>query len=249
MGVDCRFWIFPKQRDYRPNAEQVARLANALRDGGWVPQPEAAGQRSSVIELLPGNSVPGKIPERVTAFDGEPFTASWVEFHSQDELVMEWHVRNSREAGVQYPFVFDPYPKSGPPYFYVRIILARDYVYWTGENIMPFDDEAIQCVCGEQLERWTGWAHGVSHRISRVCPNCGKDFDISGKSCRLIDGWSGVSSELPGGLTFRFALVVDCHKYFPHEEEAGRRFLLREEFLDLWRKFIGVRFEQVVTFD
>jgi hypothetical protein len=54
---------------------------------------------------------------------------------------------------------------------------------------------------------------------------------------------------LPGGLTFRFALVVDCHKYFPSDEEAGRRFHLKEKFLDLWRKFMGVPFELVVTAD
>jgi hypothetical protein len=250
MGVDYVVWIIPKQREFRASAEQVADLANALRDGGWVPKPGAAGQKSKAIELLPGNGSEGNKPARIEDFESAPFTPGWVEFRSQHEFVMDWHVQNLREAGVEYPFVFDPYPDSGPPYFYVRLILGQDYFYWTGENVMPFADTATKCACGEQLAYWTGWAHGVgSQRIHHKCPNCGRGFDPSGKSCRLIDGWTGVSSQLPGGLTFRFALVVDCHKYFPSDEEAGRRFHLKEEFLDLWRKFIGVPFELVITAD
>lgn len=250
MGVDYLVWIIPQQRGFRPSAEQVAGLANALRDGGWVPKPEGAGQRSSVIELLPGENVAGKKPARIQEFGSEAFTPSWVEFHSQNELVMDWHVHDLHKAGVLYPFVFDPYPESGPPYFYVRLILGHDFFYWTGENVMPFDEAVTKCACGEQLASWTGWAHGVgSQRIARICPNCGRGFDPSGKPCQIIDGWTGVSSQLRGGLTFHFALVVDCHKYFPSEEEAGRRFHLRDEFLDLWRKFISVPFELVVTFD
>jgi hypothetical protein len=117
MGVDCRFWVFPRERAFRPTAEQVALLANALRDGSWVPKPEASGQRSQASELLPGNAVTSKKPARVQEFDSQPFTPGWVEFHSQHELVMDWHVQNLLKAGVQYPFVFDPYPDSGPPYF------------------------------------------------------------------------------------------------------------------------------------
>jgi len=250
MGVDCRVWVFPRQRGFRPNAEQVAALANALRDGGWVPEPKATGQRSAVSELLPGNIVAGRKPARLQGFDREPFTAGWVEFHSQHELVLDWHVQNMRDAGVQYPFVFDPYPDSGPPYFYIRLILGSDYFYWTGENVTPFDEAVTKCVCAEQLVYLAGWAYGIgSERIRRACPKCGRAFDPAGLACDVLDGWTGHPVPLLGGLTFCFALVVDCHKYWPREEEAGRRFHLREEFLDLWGKFIGVPFEQVVTFD
>src|SRR6266436_7961932 len=134
MGVDCRVWIFPQQREFRPSAEQIAGLANALRDGRWVPKPEAPGQYSRINELLPGNSVAGKKPARVHEFHRESITPSWVKFHSEHELVMDWHVQNLRDAGVPYPFVFDPYPDLGPPYFYVRLVLGHDYFYWTGEN-------------------------------------------------------------------------------------------------------------------
>lgn len=250
MGVDCVVWVFPRQRGFRPSAEQFSGLANALRDGGWAPKPDAPGQRSQYNELLPADGGAGKKPTIPLELSSEPIRPSWIESHSQHELVLDWHVLNQRDADVQYPFVFDPYPDSGPPYFYLRLILGHEYFYWTGENVAPFDEADTACVCGEQLAYWTGWAHGVgSQRIHHICPKCGRDFDPSGKTCQILDGWTGEPAPLMGGLTFRFALVVDCHKYFPHEEEAGRRFLLKPEFLDLWRKFVGVPYEQVVTFD
>jgi hypothetical protein len=250
MGVDCRVWVIPQHKAFRPTAEQVGNLANALRNDGWVPKPEADGQNSKVIELLPGKYIAGTRPSRAQDFSVEPFTPSWVEFHSEHELVLEWHVQDMKAAGVQYPFVFDPYPDSGPPYFYVRLILGHEYFYWIGENVMPFGQEATRCVCGEQLVYRAGWAHGTgSDRIHRNCPRCDQIFDPSGLTCEVLDGWTGEAAPLIGGLTFRFALSIDCHKYFPREEEAGRRFHLRPDFLDLWRTHIGVSFSQVVTFD
>jgi len=81
------------------------------------------------------------------------------------------------------------------------------------------------------------------------CPKCRHEFDSSEITCDVLDGWTGEPSPLAGGLTFRFGLVVNCHKYFPKEEEAARRFRLRPEFLDLWRRHIGVPFEQIETWD
>jgi hypothetical protein len=163
---------------------------------------------------------------------------------------MDWHVQDLQQAGVRYPFVFDPYPDSGPPYFYIRLILGHEYFYETGENVVPFGESDTACACGEQLSYWTGWAHGVgSQRIHHVCPKCGRAYDPSGKAGTILDGWTGEPAPLLGGITFRFALVVDCHKYWPHDEEACRRFHLRPEFLDLWRESIAVPFELAVTFN
>jgi hypothetical protein len=249
MSVDYQVRVIPQQRDFRPSAEQVASLANALREDRWVPKPEASGQRSEVLELLPGEEA-GKKPVRKQELAPEPLTASWIEFHSQHELVLNWDVRDQHAAGVQYPFNFDPYPDSGPPYFRIYLILGDNYFHWTGENVMPFDEQATKCTCGEQLAYWTGWAAGVgSERIHRECPKCKRSFVPSGIACDLLDGWTGNARPLIGGLTFRFALVVDCHKYWPHEEEIERRFSLRPEFLEPWQTYIHAPLELVVTFD
>ena len=250
MGVDYVVWVIPKERLFRPSADQFADLANALRDNGWVPRTDAPGHGSEVRELLPSGNIIRRKPAMVSQFAPEPFTASWVEFHSQHELMLEWNVRDMSSAGVQFPFVFLPYPDSGFTYFCIRLILGSDYFYETAENVMPFEADATRCSCTEQLVYETGWTAGLaSERIHSICPKCGRSFDPSVAACNILDGWTRASSPLIGGLTFRFALVVDCHKNWPREEEAGRRYQLRAEFLDLWRKFIGVPFELIVTFN
>jgi hypothetical protein len=207
MSVDYQVWIIPKERSFRPSADQVANLANALRDGAWVPGPEAPGQHSMILELLPGGSELAKTPALVHKFDPKPFTGSWVDSFSRNELVLDWGVNEMVAAGVQYPFVFDPYPDSGPPYFYVYVILGDDYFYYVGENVMPFDEEATKCPCGEQLAYRTGYAAGVpAQRIHRQCPKCQLTFDPSGIACDVLDGWTGQPSPLLGGLTFRSRL-------------------------------------------
>lgn len=79
------------------------------------------------------------------------FTASWLECLAEHEACLEWNVDNVAEAGMKYPFVFDPYPDSGPPYFGIRFFWAHDYVYETNECVMPFDERETTCSCGEQL--------------------------------------------------------------------------------------------------
>jgi hypothetical protein len=252
MSVDYQVWVIPKERTFRPTAEQLANLASALRDGGWVPKPEAIGQQSQFLELLPGGDPKGlgRKPARSYPFTSEPFTASWVDAHSENELVLSWHVQDTVKAGVQYPFSFDPFPDSGPPYFYVYVLLGRDFFYHTGENVTEFSGDSTTCPCGQQLAFWTGYASGApSQRIYARCPKCDRAFDPTEISCTVLDVWTGATSLLSGGLTFHFALVVNCHKYYPREEKAARSFHLREEFLDLWRVHVGIPFEQIVTVD
>jgi hypothetical protein len=162
---------------------------------------------------------------------------------------LRWDVQDMRAAGVRYPFAFDPFPDSGPPYFFVYLILGDNYFYYTGENVMPFADSATKCQCGEQLAYWTGYSVAPAQRISRTCQNCGRTFDPSTASCDVLDGLTGDPAPLAGGLTFRFALIVNCHKYWPRDPAELGRFTLRPEFLDLWRTHSGVPFDQVVTFD
>jgi hypothetical protein len=260
MGVEYKLWMIPQKRSFRPEADQMANLANALREGNWVPKPEADGQSSKVVELLPGvpvalelppTGVPfKKKPTKEQPFTAEPFTASWIEAHSEHELVLNWSVDDVHQAGVEYPFVFDPWPDSGPPYFCLKLVLSHDYFYHTDETVTPFDNNATRCACKEQLEYNGGFAPGFSSGwIHYQCPKCGRTFDPTSLSCELVDGLTGKVSRSKGGLTFRFALLVDCGKHYPPEEKDFRRFKLRPEFLDLWRTHMQVPFELVSTFD
>ena len=250
MGVDYIKWVIPKQRDYRPDSKKIANLANALRENHWAPQRASPGQKSALKELLPSieAGVMSKKPVREEAFTSDSISAEWIENHSSYELVLEWCINNSIEAGVNFPMTFDPFPESGPPYFNLRVILGHEYFCWTGENVTPFAEKNTMCSCNEQLAYWTGFAAGApSQRIAYHCPKCGRQFDTNQISCEVMDGWTGQPEPLIGGLTFRFALVVDCHKYWPPNEEQFKNYHLRSDFLDLWNTHIGVPYDVVTT--
>jgi hypothetical protein len=200
--------------------------------------------------LLPGGGAGwiSKRPFNEHPFPAEPISARWIEQLGRNELVLSWHVDNMDEAGVQYPFSFDPWPNAGPPYFTIQIALGDDYFSQFAENIAFLNEQKTKCSCGEQLAYEAGWGPAMgSRRIRRLCPKCGRTFDPSNLACEIQDGWTGEPQVSMGGANFRFALEVDCGKYFPHDEEGFRKFKPREEFLAFWRTHIGVPYEQVDT--
>jgi hypothetical protein len=250
VGVELKIWVAPRVRSFRPEAGQFAGLVNALREGQWVPKHDANEQKSQIVELLPGTEGSGnKKPIRTYPFDANPITAASIEAKSANELMLEWSVNNQREAGVQYPFVFDPDPDSGSAYFDLRLMLGNDYFYEIDECIAPFADSALRCKCGQKLEYTTGSArHLGSERISHRCPKCTTVFDPSGLVYEYQDGLTGDTSSRQGGAAFRFCVQVDCGKYWPQDEEATRGFNLRDDFLEVWRVHLGVPYDQIMTF-
>jgi hypothetical protein len=252
MGVDYRVWLLPTDRAFKPSAEQIAGLANGLRNGRLVPQPDAPGQKSSLLELLPGEDEGPlhKKPSRSEPFAAKPFEPSWVASHGDNEVVFEWWVNDAAESQVDFPFAFVPYPETGLTYFGIRVIVGDEYFYWTGETVMPFPESETQCRCGEQLAYWTGFASGVpSQRIHRECPKCRRAFDVCAIVGEIIHPWTGESRSVRGGMAFRFALQVDAHKNFPHNEELFRKYQIKEEIHELWMAHIAAPYETIDTAD
>jgi hypothetical protein len=248
MGVDYRVWLVPKDRAFKPNAEQIAALANALREGGWVPQPDAAAQRSNLLELLPGGGLIEGKPFRSEPFQETRFEPSWVAFHSDHELVFEWWVNDATQSHVQFPFTFVPYPESGFTYFGVSLIIGPEYFYEMADNVMPFPESETQCHCGEQLAYETDDLSGLPpHRIRPKCPKCGGAFDVSKASAEIMDVFTGERRSVAGGLAFRFSLQIDAHKNFPSEEAEFRRYQLKDGIHALWRAHIATPYEIIDT--
>ena len=54
-------------------------------------------------------------------------------------------------------------------------------------------------------------------RLLATCKQCGKPFDPSTRVAKVRDPWTNTESDMPGGATFRFALVVDCGKCWPDD--------------------------------
>jgi len=250
MGVAYCLFIVPQDRTFRPDSRQVANLANALREGGWVPLPQSGGHGSNALELLPTESKGGftKQPVVEHAFPDAAISPAWIDSIRGHEMALSWSVQDVQEAKVEYPFTFDPWPESGSPYFDIRTVDGDDYFSEFAENIPWLEGTVLKCTCGAQLAYESGWSgFAGSRRIHRKCPDCGRAFDPSTLTCEIQDGWTGEPQIIMGGLTFRFALVINCGKYFPHEEERFRKFKPRNELLALWHSHIGVPFDQIDT--
>ena len=188
MGVDYVVWIVPKDRSFRPTADRVANLVNALRDSKWAPMPDAPQQNSAILEILPSQSIMKQLPRYSMKFEPDPFVPSWIEFHGQHELAFEWYIHDASSAGVRFPFVFVP---GDYQYFSLMVVLGSDYFYERGNSLMPFEAGETICECSHELAYQTGWLPSVhSERIYYVCPDCSEKYDPSRLSCRMTDWWT-----------------------------------------------------------
>jgi hypothetical protein len=159
-----------------------------------------------------------------------------------DDVFSDW-----QEAGIKYPFTFGEDDLSN--YHQVMLYLADDFVThdWTNTFGDALDDK---CSCGEKLGynpdgKYVQYvvALSIDGRISRKCPACGTVFNPSLHSTLVSDGWDeGATCHLRGGVTFRFAVRIDCHKGWPREH--GRIFL-KPEFRQLIEASLGEAFEDI----
>jgi hypothetical protein len=71
-----------------------------------------------------------------------------------------------------------------------------------------------RCGCGGNLEYDdTGWSLG-DKTIRQVCPECGTAFRPQDQIADIVDQ-NGNKTPLPGGMCYRFAIVIDCSKDHP----------------------------------
>jgi hypothetical protein len=122
---------------------------------------------------------------------------------------------------LRYPLDTDS-PADDPEetYYDLQLWLPRDYVYKTSEQIAPFAD--TRCACGAELQydpEVEGRVLFHTSRMHAVCTQCGKPFDAATRATTVRNAWTNEPSSVPGGATFRFALVVDCGKCWP--DDAG----------------------------
>lgn len=153
-----------------------------------------------------------------------------------DEELSTWE-----EAGLEYPFTFGEDDVFN--YHQITLYVADDFVThdWTNTFQSPIDDS---CQCGTKLRYdpdrdYPAYvaAHSIDGRIRRVCPTCKAPFDPTGRASVMNDGWEeGRSAPLPGGITFRFAVRIDCHKGWPREHG---RISLKPELRELIEEVIG----------
>jgi hypothetical protein len=184
----------------------------------------AAMDRLVVRELLGCRVVVGEyvVGIEVAGLHGREPAAELAEFfasESETDMQVVWPVLGDR---LRYPLDEDsPADDPDETYYDIELWLSRDYVYKMSEQIQPFDDD--RCGCGAELvyePEIDGKSLFYTSRMHARCNQCQKPFDASTRIATVKNAWTNAPSEVAGGATFRFALVVDCGKCWP-EAEGG----------------------------
>ncbi|WP_165247180.1 hypothetical protein [Paludisphaera soli] len=146
----------------------------------------------------------------------------------EEDVRLVWTVERLGVSGLRDPF--DRPPGGGDPYYDFEIHLAGDYVYPLSESIEPFPD--VASACGRHLvyEAEDGSPFAFTSRIARVCPDCGSRFRPLDHVARVTEVATGEAAHRPGGVAYRFALVVDSGKAIPFAPPAAP---------GAWRRLVG----------
>jgi len=152
----------------------------------------------------------------------------------ESDVRIQWPNSDLNLSGLKYPLSIVPGPEG--VYYDIEIHLAVDTVYHTSEIIDPFDE--IHCACGADVQQFESPAGCPFYdsRLPNRCPSCQTVMNYSTIPMTIRDGWTGVESRALGGVTYRFALVVDCGKYWPESEAA-----VAGELLAVVERTLGIR--------
>jgi hypothetical protein len=236
MGVEMEVFLIPRDNAFRPDGPALAAFVEALRAGRWVCDPQLPsfeamrfeGMRRNAHAAKTGAYV-AKLADRILRVrDGAGYAplpsgdlAGFFTDARETDLQIVWPVENLGDR-LRYPLDKDP-PNADPEetYYDLEMWLSRDYVYKMSEQIDPFDDTT--CACGAELgydpESGNECLFFTS-RILATCKECGQPFDASTRTAAVRDPWTNDTSDVPGGATFRFALVVDCGKCWPEDQDG-----------------------------
>jgi hypothetical protein len=222
MGVEYRSYLIPRPNTFRPRPDVALALVAALRDDGWLLGPDhkaLANLPFAQSRLYAPARGHGYFARRVG--DRESFSAPLGDlFHgfANRDLMVVWPVESLGASGLRYPL--EPLPFDDPAdavdcYYEIQLHFGHDYVYRMSESIDPFDPSP-SCHRGHALERDAESEEDpfYSSRLALRCPKCDAKFDPSEFIATGRDGWTGTAIRVPGGMTYRFAVVIDCGKFF-----------------------------------
>ncbi len=223
MGVESKFYILANDSGFLPEPGKVCDLIKALRTEGFLCDPGSPSFEPLVHQLGSPNSKiesegfewrigRSRHPGSLTAL------AAHLSSNAGSDLLIRWPNSDLHRSGLKYPLTMVPGPDG--VYYDIEIHLAADSVYHTSEIIDPFSK--LFCACGTALKEFepSGEDAFYSSRLPNHCPACHAPINFAAMPMTIRDGWTGEESEAIGGVTYRFAIVVDCGKYWPEQEAA-----------------------------
>lgn len=148
------------------------------------------------------------------------------------------------EAELEYPFTFGA-DDLDANYHRIELHVSGDYVVDDCNN--TFDGIDATCACGVELRYEVDRIEFIPAifnpwRIKSTCPACTACFDPTTRSGAMRNGWTGAIDRLNGGLTYRFALRIDCGKGWPRKRGP---LTLRPELRELVECVLGQPCEEM----
>lgn len=227
MGVEFRLFLIPRDSAARPDSAAISRLLASLR-------------REHFVE--------GQLTRRTkpTNDGNKPILDADFAALGAGEALAFFNVSDHVALGLRHPLVSPYTDEDGGSYYDLELRLSDDFITNGNEYIDPIDEN---CRCGEALGYQPEHQDDLfySSRIRRTCPRCGEPYRPQDRPVTLRNPMTGEDKPpLSGGLTYRFAIVVDCGKSLPVETDAEPTFTA--EFRQACEEALGVRLYEVGEF-
>jgi hypothetical protein len=220
MGVESNFYIMPEDSGYRPEPARVSELVRALRAAGFLCDPQSpsfarpAHRAGALSDQADYEGFMWKVRPGLYKHAGSLALLESVLNDLQDsDVVVRWPNSDLNLSGLKYPLTVVPGPEG--VYYDIEIHLAAHTVYHTSEIIDPYEE--IRCRCGGEIHQIESSSPTPLHdsRLPNHCPSCHALMNYAILPLTVRDGFTGAESQAVGGAVYRFAIVVDCGKYWP----------------------------------
>ena len=225
---------------YRPEPARVCQLFKILRAAGFLCDPQSptfaasAHQAGSFGSQANYEGFCWKLQGGPERHSGSLAALEQLLTDLQErDVLVQWPNSDLNLSGLKYPLSI--VPGSEGVYYNIEIHLAAQTVYHTSEIIEPFDEIRCSCGAGIQQVHSSGRSPLYDSRLPNHCPSCHRALNYAMLPMTIRDGWTGVDSKAVGGVTYQFALVVDCGKYWPESEAT-----VKTEFLALFGETLQI---------
>jgi hypothetical protein len=259
---EYRRWLIPKGNAFCPSGAAIASLVAKLRAEKWIVDPatDALGKLrfdSAPLAAKTGafakRAVPVATPRNpASGWEALPaaLDADWIDDPRRVDLALRWPVHPSagwdwKASAIRFPLAGIE-PAAGE--YDLELHRSDELSYPIAENIGPIDTE---CNCGEDLAfEWDDdeihSPFGASSGIFLECSECSRTFDPSQGEAEVKDPFTGATSQVRGGATYRFALVLSAKE--PLATRA-RGAVFHPDLVKLFEEEFGRDFYEVAALD
>jgi hypothetical protein len=236
-----RYYIVPEISGLRPDPATVCRLIGALRSAGFLCDPESAGFAASahgVISLASGPDEEGFWWQTHASAKKHGGSLDTLEDTLSDlkemDVLITWPNSDLHLSGLKYPLSMIPGPSG--VYYNIEFHLAAETVYHVSEIVDAFDK--ICCPCGASIKPFNALGRELFYdqRLPNHCPACQSVLNYATLPATVRNPWNGAKSSVLGGLSYRFAVMVDCGSYYP-----GLDAVVTPAFLSVLEDILGLK--------